>query len=57
MDKKEISSLIITTECLLCKYTKLLDENPLELKGELRIKLGLAELNLFKIIELLKKQQ
>lgn len=57
MNSQEISTLLTLTETLLSGYTRLLDENGDSIDGKLRIKLGLAELNLYKIIELLKKEK
>jgi hypothetical protein len=52
----QINSLIILTEDLLQRYTKFLDESGTEIDDELRVKLGKAESNLFKLINLFKKQ-
>lgn len=55
MKRCEKDSLIILTKQLLKEYTRLLDNNCTNIDGELRIKLGIAESNLFKIAELLEK--
>jgi hypothetical protein len=52
----EINHLIILTEDLLHRYTTFLDKSGTEVDNELRVKLGKAESNLFKIIKLLEKQ-
>lgn len=55
--KEDLRFLIDSTEILLEGYTKLLDEKGDSIGGKLRIKLGIAELNLYKIIELMREEQ
>ena len=55
--KDDLQYLIQSTETLLEGYTKLLDERGDSIGGKLRIKLGVAELNLYKIIELMREEQ
>lgn len=51
-----MDNLIQLTENLLTEYTKLLDEKGSEIEGELRVKLSVAEQNLYKIIELMRER-
>ena len=53
----EKDEMIITAESLLNQITKVLDAECQEIDGQLRVKLGLAELNLYKIIQLLKNDK
>lgn len=55
MNIDELNSLLFNSEVLLSKVTKVLDENPQTISGKLRIKLALAELNLYKINQLLRE--
>jgi hypothetical protein len=52
----EIHSLIIQTDSLQREITNILDKEYLDVDGELRVKLGIAESNLFKICELLQER-
>lgn len=54
MKHYEINNLIILIDDLQHRITKLLDQNCQEIDGELRVKLGDAESNLYKISSLLK---
>lgn len=53
----EKDEMIITAESLLNQITKVLDAECQEIDGQLRVKLGFAELNLYKIIQLLKNDK
>lgn len=52
----EQEEMIIVSKCLLRQITEMLDREGTKIGGELRSKLGAAESNLFKIIQLLETQ-
>jgi hypothetical protein len=53
----EIHSLIIQTDSLQREITNILDKEYLDVDGELRVKLGIAESNLYKIVKLLENDK
>ena len=52
----EKDEMLVSAENLLKQITKVLDAECQEIDGQLRVKLGLAELNLHKIIQLMRKE-
>jgi hypothetical protein len=52
----EIETLIIQIDSLQREITNLLDKQYPNVDGELRVKLGIAELNLHKLCQLLTKK-
>lgn len=56
MKNCEVETLIIQIDSLQREITKLLDKQYPDVDGELRVKLGIAETNLFKLCKLLKKK-
>jgi hypothetical protein len=52
---KITQDIVSKTSHLLDDYTKILDNNP-EVSGELRVKLAIAELILYKIAKLMNKE-
>lgn len=55
MKIQETDEIAIVTECLLNQITELLDDQGTKISGEPRVKLGIAESNLYKILQLLKQ--
>lgn len=53
----EKDEMLITATSLLNQITKVLDTEGIELNGELRYKLSLSELNLYKIVKLLENDK
>jgi hypothetical protein len=53
----EKNEMLITATSLLNQITKVLDTEGIELNGELRYKLSISELNLYKIVKLLENDK
>ena len=53
----EKNEMLITATSLLNQITKVLDTEGIELNGELRYKLSISELNIYKIVKLLENDK